>query len=64
MAAVLKLLDVLPCDYKLIAVHSALDDYRLAYFLNKILQLQLAKENQKASSVSYTHLTLPTNSLV
>ena len=49
MAAVLKLLDVLPCDYKLIAVHSALDDYRLAYFLNKILQLQLAKENQKAS---------------
>ena len=37
MAAVLKLLDVLPCDYKLIAVHSALDDYRLA------------KENQKAS---------------
>ena len=49
MAAVLKLIDVLPCDYKLIAVHSALDDYRLAYFLNKILQLQLAKENQKAS---------------
>ena len=49
MAAVLKLLDVLPCDYKLIAVHSALDDYRLAYFLNKTLQLQLAKENQKAS---------------
>ena len=49
MATVLKLIDILPCDYKLFAVHSALDDYRLAYFLNKTLQLQLAKENKKAS---------------
>ena len=49
MATVLKLIDILPCDYKLFAVHSALDDYRLAYFLNKTLQLQLTKENKKAS---------------
>ena len=49
MATVLKLIDILPCDYKLFSVHSALDDYRLAYFLNKTLQLQLAKENKKAS---------------
>ena len=36
------------CDYKLIALHTHLEDYQLAYFLNKTLHLQLAKTKGKA----------------
>lgn len=28
-------------DYKLIALHSALEDYRIAYFINKLLNIRL-----------------------
>lgn len=31
-------------DYYLIAIFSVLEDYRLAYFLNEILQIQLKRE--------------------
>ncbi|GJH39708.1 hypothetical protein RCZ04_02580 [Capnocytophaga sp. HP1101] len=34
-------------DYKLIALHTHLEDYQLAYFLNKTLHLQLAKTRGK-----------------
>ena len=33
-------------NYSLIAIHSNLDDYRLAYFINKSLNLEL-KKNEK-----------------
>ncbi|MGJ5641635.1 IPExxxVDY family protein [Formosa sp. S-31] len=44
-------------DYVLIAIHCRLKDYRLAYFLNKNLQIQLARRRQdvdyKYFSASY-----------
>lgn len=33
-------------DYILIAIHSRLEDYRLAYFLNKYLNIQLVRRRQ------------------
>ncbi len=33
-------------DYKLIAIHSALEDYRLAYFLNQKLPVILSKSKE------------------
>jgi len=39
-------------DYSLIAIHTALDDYRLAYFINKNLSINLSKnENEIPISV-------------
>ena len=35
--------DFISIDYELIAIHSSLEDYRLAYFINKALQIQLSK---------------------
>jgi hypothetical protein len=35
--------DFVSDDYELIAVHSSLDDYKLAYTLNKVLGIQLSK---------------------
>jgi hypothetical protein len=35
--------DFVSDDYELIAVHSSLDDYKLAYTLNKVLDIQLSK---------------------
>ncbi len=32
-------------DYQLIAIHTTLEDYRLAYFINQQLNLQLKKTN-------------------
>ena len=46
--AKLKLSTEFFCDYKLIALHTHLEDYQLAYFLNKTLHLQLAKTKGKA----------------
>ncbi len=34
-------------DYQLIAIHSLLEDYRLAYFLNETLPIFLEKSSQK-----------------
>jgi len=31
-------------DYKLIAIHSSIEAYKLAFFLNKILEIKLARE--------------------
>ena len=42
-----KLLVDYECDFKLIGLHSLLADYRLVYFLNKELRLQLHKEHEK-----------------
>lgn len=36
--------DFVMVDYKLIAIHSPLEDYRLAYFLNNALRLRLEKD--------------------
>lgn len=43
--AVHKLLidDFVTIDYELIAIHSSLEDYRLAYFINRELSIQLEK---------------------
>lgn len=35
--------DFVTIDYELIAIHASVDDYRLAYFINKHLQLLLEK---------------------
>ena len=34
-------------DYQLIAIHSSLEDYRMAYFLNQNLPILLEKNNKK-----------------
>lgn len=36
-------------DYDLIAIHSVLEDYRLAYFLNQKLPIVLSKSNEDIS---------------
>lgn len=36
-------------DYQLIAIHTTLEDYRLAYFMNKNLPILLAKSNSDIS---------------
>ncbi|WP_314240556.1 IPExxxVDY family protein [Capnocytophaga leadbetteri] len=35
------------CDYHLIAVYTHLQDYKLAYYLNKVLKLHLCREHEK-----------------
>jgi hypothetical protein len=34
-------------DYELIAIHSALEDYRMAFFINKNLSLKLSKSKEE-----------------
>lgn len=36
--------DFISTDYMLIAIHCSIEDYRLAYFLNKELKIKLQKE--------------------
>lgn len=38
--------DFITIDYGLIAIHSSLEDYRLAYFINKELSLLLEKSHE------------------
>ena len=68
--------DDLEKDYKLIAIHSDIEPYKLAFEINKKLKIQLKRSSfdlsfkNKSSifdlykhiseAVSYTHLTLPT----
>ena len=41
----LQIVDFLSIDYELIAIHTSIEDYRLAYFLNKELEIKLSKNN-------------------
>ena len=45
--------DFISDDYELIAVHSSLDDYKLAYMLNKELGVQLSK------NLVYVEIAIP-----
>ncbi len=45
--------DFVSDDYELIAVHSSLDDYKLAYMLNKELGIQLSK------NLAYVEIAIP-----
>ncbi|MDP5001819.1 MAG: IPExxxVDY family protein [Flavobacterium sp.] len=45
--------DFVSDDYELIAVHSSLDDYKLAYTLNKALGIQLSK------NLAYVEIAIP-----
>ncbi len=45
--------DFVSDDYELIAVHSSLDDYKLAYMLNKELGVQLSK------NLVYVEIAIP-----
>ena len=47
-------------DYQLIAIHSSLEDYRLAYYINQNLPINLKKENcniQISNKEGETHFT-------
>ncbi|NJM80742.1 MAG: IPExxxVDY family protein [Flavobacterium sp.] len=37
--------DFISIDYELIALHATIEDYRLAYHINKALQIQLSKNS-------------------
>lgn len=41
--------DFISLDYELIAIHTTLEDYRLAYFLNKFLNIHLKKNKTNIS---------------
>ena len=43
----IQIIDLLSVDYELIAIHTPIEDYRLAYFLNKTLNIKLSKNNSK-----------------
>ena len=45
--------DFVSDDYELIAIHSSLDDYKLAYMLNKELGVQLSK------NLAYVEIAIP-----
>ena len=45
--------DFVSDDYELIAVHSSLDDYKLAYMLNKELGIKLSK------NLAYVEIAIP-----
>ena len=45
--------DFISDDYELIAVHSSLDDYKLAYLLNKALNIQMSK------NLAYVKIVIP-----
>lgn len=46
------LTDVYNDDYKLIAIHSSLEAYKLAFFINQYLEIQLKREEV---DVDFTH---------
>lgn len=43
----IQIVDFLSIDYELIAIHTSIEDYRLAYFLNKTLNINLSKNDLK-----------------
>ncbi|GIJ97745.1 hypothetical protein CAPN001_23140 [Capnocytophaga stomatis] len=43
--------DFLDDDFRLMAIHTTMKDYRLVYFLNKILKIRLSKESKKKTFV-------------
>ena len=45
--------DFISDDYELIAIHSSLEDYKLAYMLNKVLGIQLSK------NLTYVEIAIP-----
>ena len=45
--------DFVSDDYELIAIHSSLEDYKLAYTLNKALGIQLSK------NLAYVEISIP-----
>ena len=45
--------DFISDDYELIAIHSSLEDYKLAYSLNVVLSIQLSK------NLSYVEIAIP-----
>ena len=45
--------DFVSDDYELIAIHSSLEDYKLAYSLNVVLGVQLCK------NLSYVEIAIP-----
>lgn len=55
--------DFISIDYELIAIHTTLEDYRLAYFLNQLLTLQLQKNpinleiKSKDGKSSFSHFS-------
>lgn len=38
-------------DFRLMAIHTTMKDYRLVYFLNKILKIKLSKDSKKKAFV-------------
>lgn len=43
----IQIVDFSSIDYEIIAIHTSIEDYKLAYFLNKILNIKLSKNNLK-----------------
>jgi hypothetical protein len=41
----IQIIDFLSIDYELIAIHTSIEDYKLAYFINRALNIQLSKNN-------------------
>lgn len=41
----IQITDFLSADYEIIAIHTSVEDYRLSYFLNKVLNIKLSKNN-------------------
>jgi hypothetical protein len=41
----IQIVDFISVDYELIAIHTSIEDYRLSYFLNKVLNIKLSKNN-------------------
>jgi hypothetical protein len=50
-------------DFQLFAIHTSLEDYRLAYFINQAMSVNLAKDNNeitiknKAGETSFSHFS-------
>ena len=49
----IQIVDFLSIDYELIAIHSSLEDYKLAYSLNVVLGIQLSK------NLAYVEIAIP-----
>jgi hypothetical protein len=50
--------DALEYDFKLIAIHCSLEDYRIAYFLNKHLGIQLQRRTKDVDFTKEGHEAL------
>jgi hypothetical protein len=50
-------------DFQLLAIHTSLEDYRLAYFINQAIAVNLSKDNteitikNKAGETSFSHFS-------